>query len=674
MGEEPDHDLPLPSQPEYAALQAQRGAVPGGPPVAVIGTDPHPQKTKADLVREAEARDVAHAITVAMAERWQVREGDDGWRDAKLGDITILVPARTSLPFLEDALDAARIAFRTESSSLVYASRAVRDLLMVLRAADDPTDHLRIVSALRTPLLACGDDDLFRHKVEARRGWSYNTPEPPDPADGPVSAGLAFLRELHEARHWRSPAELLDHIARHRRALELGFAEGRPRDVWRRLRFVIDQARAWSEATGGSLRAYLHWVDQQTAEGARVTESVLPETDDDAVRIMTIHAAKGLEFPITIVSGLSTGAQSRRNPVDVHFPRDGGPVGYRLGKDVVTEEFEVWKPIDEQMGFDERIRLLYVACTRACDHLVLSLHRAARREPPKLKRNRTNAELLIDGMGPLLDHLPDLSGLAEPLAVDPATVPSAPPPFAEWAAERDAALRAAARPGAVAATALTEEGAPDWGIELDGPALDLGPEPDPGLQKRPRDLDLPPWLKGRYGTAVGRAVHGVLQTIDLATGAGLDAAVAAQCQAEAVPDRAEVVRQLVTDALGSPVVVAAATAPHWREVYACTPIGDRLLEGYVDLLYRGPDGLVVVDHKTSASDDPAELDRRVAGYRLQGAAYAVAVGQATAEPVTRVVFLFLTPRGAVERELTDLSAAMADVERLVTAGQELVAP
>jgi hypothetical protein len=197
---------------------------------------------------------------------------------------------------------------------------------------------------------------------------------------------------------------------------------------------------------------------------------------------------------------------------------------------------------------------------------------------------------------------------------------------------------------------------------------------DPGLQKRPRDLDLPPWLKGRYGTSVGRAVHGVLQTIDLGTGAGLEDAVAAQCQAEAVPDRAADVRQLVEDALGAPVVRAAAASPHWREVYACTPIGDRLLEGYVDLLYRSDDGLVVVDHKTSASADPADLDRRVEGYRLQGAAYAVAVGRATAEPVTRVVFLFLTPQGAVERDLTDLAAAMADVERLVADGQELVTP
>ena len=192
---------------------------------------------------------------------------------------------------------------------------------MVLRAADDPTDHLRIVAALRTPLLGCGDDDLFTHKVLQGRGWSYNTPEPPDAEGSIVERGLAFLRDIHEARHWRSPAELLDRIARDRRALELGFAEGRPRDVWRRLRFVIDQARAWSEATGGSLRAYLHWVDQQTAEGSRVAESVLPETDDDAVRIMTIHAAKGLEFPITIVSGLSASSRARRNDVEVTFPR-----------------------------------------------------------------------------------------------------------------------------------------------------------------------------------------------------------------------------------------------------------------------------------------------------------------------------------------------------------------
>jgi ATP-dependent helicase/nuclease subunit A len=691
LGEPAEQPVDVPSQPAYVALDAERPAPPNGPAVATLGRQEHPSGSPADVLRAAEAADVANAVTVALAEAWPVRDGD-GWRPPTLGDITILVPARTSLPFLERALEEARIPFRAESSSLVYASRAVRDLLLVLRAADDPTDHLRIVAALRTPLLACGDDDLFRFKVHDGGAWDYTASalgadEDEDGELGPVVAGLRFLRELHRARHWSSPAELLDHIARERRALELGFAEERPRDVWRRLRFVIDQARAWSEATGGSLRAYLHWVDQQTLEGARVTESVLPETDDDAVRIMTIHAAKGLEFPITIVSGMSTKPQARPNPVEVVFPRHRDTVGYKLGKDVVTEEFEAWKPIDEQMGYDERIRLLYVACTRACDHLVVSLHRAARRDAPAAA-SRTNAELLVAGMRAELAAWRDLSGHAEPLAPNPAARPTPPPPFTAWAEERTQALERAGRPGTVSATALTEEGERDPAAEvaveqrtLFDPPAELAPPPDgalvesdPGLQKRPRDLDLPPWLKGRYGTAVGSAVHGVLQVIDLATGNDLDALVAAQCQAEAVPEREDDVRQLVAAALGSPSVREAAASTHWREVYACTPIGDRLLEGYLDLLYRGPEGLVVVDHKTAATDDPGVLDHRVEGYRLQGAAYALAIGRATGEPVVRVTFTFLTPSGAVERHLPDLPASVTEVERLVAAGAELVVP
>ena len=572
----------------------------------------------------------------------------------------MLVPARTSLPFLEDALDGAGIPFRAESSSLVYSSRAVRDLLMVLRSLDDPTNYLLTVSALRTPLLACGDDDLFRFKVERGGRWSYYADQPDTvPPDDPVRAALLYLRSLYVQRSWLAPSELLDRISRDRRAMELGFAEGRPRDVWRRLRFVIDQAREWSYATGGNLRQYLRWVILQTEEGLRVAESILPETDDDAVRIMTIHSAKGLEFPITIVSGMSTAAQVRPAPVQVVFPPTG-TVGYKFGSKVETEEYEAWKPIDEQMNFHERIRLLYVACTRARDHLVVSLHRRLRAAgPPATKR--TNAELLLFGMGGLINELPD--GISDVDRVRPAVVTSPPPPVSLeiWESGLSEALQRASRPTAVAATALTDEGAPD----TEG-------EPDPGLQKRPRDIDLPPWLKGRYGTSVGRAVHGVLQTIDLATGAGLDEAVAAQCEAEAVPGRADDVRRLVVAALDSPSVREAAVSPHWREVYACTPIDGRLLEGYIDLLYRGPDGLVVVDHKTAATSDPEELDRRVEDYRIQGASYALTVSASTAEPVARVTFVFLTPDGAVERNLSDLDAAVAQVRELVSTGNEVV--
>jgi ATP-dependent exoDNAse (exonuclease V) beta subunit len=541
---------------------------------------------------------------------------------------------------------------------------------MVLRAVADPTNDLHIVSALRTPLLACGDDDLFRFRVERHGRWSYLADQPDDlPADDPVAAGLAYLRALYDERHWRAPSELLARIVHDRRALELGFAEGRHRDVWRRLRFVVDQARSWSEATGGNLREYLAWVDLQSAEGARVTEAVLPETDDDAVRIMTIHSAKGLEFPITVVSGMSSSPQGRRASAEVVFPLGSG-IGYKLGKGVTTDEYESWAPIDEQMGLHERIRLLYVACTRARDHLVVSLHRKARVNPPQ-PAGRTNAELLVDGIGAVLDELPGALGeegeedeapatLEAPVSAAPLTLV----PFDEWEREQAAALERAARPTTVSATALTDEGERDVDDDGEVNVTDVDEEPDPGLEKRPRDLDLPPWLKGRYGTAVGRAVHGALQSIDLATGAGLDEAVAGQCEAEAVGDRREEVVQLVRYALAAPTVVEAAQRPHWREVYTCVPVGGRLLEGYVDLLYRGTDGLVVVDYKTAATSDPDELASRVEGYRMQGASYAHAIAASTGEVVSKVVFVFLTPTGPIEMELDSLDAAVSRVEEL----------
>jgi ATP-dependent helicase/nuclease subunit A len=176
-----------------------------------------------------------------------------------------------------------------------------------------------------------------------------------------------------------------------------------------------------------------------------------------------------------------------------------------------------------------------------------------------------------------------------------------------------------------------------------------------------------------YGTAVGRAVHGVLQTIDLATGAGLDAAVAAQCEAEAIPDRAADVDRLVSIALSSPTVLEAAGSPHWREVYGCTPVNGRLLEGYVHLLYRRRStDLVIVDYKTAATSDPVVLDARASGYRLQGGAYALTIAEATGEPVAGVVFLFLTPERVVERPIGDLPDAIAEVVRLMRDGRENV--
>ena len=132
----------------------------------------------------------------------------------------------------------------------------------------------------------------------------------------------------------------------------------------------------------------------------------------------------------------------------------------------------------------------------------------------------------------------------------------------------------------------------------------------------------------------------MLQVVDLATGDGIEALAAAQAAAEGIEGEQERIAALARSALAAPSVVEAAALPHWREVYVGVPFGDTVLEGYVDLLYRRDDGLVVVDHKTDRVADDLELAGKLAAYRLQLAAYALAVERATGETVVdaRLVF------------------------------------
>ena len=257
----------------------------------------------------------------------------------------------------------------------------------------------------------------------------------------------------------------------------------------------------------------------------------------------------------------------------------------------------------------------------------------------------TSAELLADATRDLDVHRwtrDDSPAPTPPTAAAPASLDRE-----AWLADRQQALRTAGWPRSIGATGVQEL---------------LAQQLDEGDEKQPRDLDLPAWRKGRYGSAIGRAVHGVLQTVDLATGEGLAEAAAAQAAAEGVVGRESDVAALARAALGSPVVQQAALAPErWRETFVAVPVGARTLEGYVDLVFRSMEGLVVVDYKTASSS--RDLDLRMDHYRGQGGAYALALQEATGEAVARVVFVFLTPEGAVERELDDPQAAAQDVRR-----------
>ena len=200
------------------------------------------------------------------------------------------------------------------------------------------------------------------------------------------------------------------------------------------------------------------------------------------------------------------------------------------------------------MGDAERRRLLYVACTRAIDHLVVSLHR----KPESIDRGTakaTSATVLAEA-GAAGHGRASLDPPAEALPrsfAEPVTLPWEDPTV--WSVERARAIGVASVRSTTSATRLAHDAPAD---PIAAAAI------DPGLAKEGVDLDLPPWQRGRYGTAIGRAVHAVLQDADLATGDDIDGLAAVQCAAEGIFGFEAQVAALSRSALAAPIVRRAA--------------------------------------------------------------------------------------------------------------------
>ncbi len=652
------------AQPSFHPLVPSRSAsLLGHGTVTALGADGHDLGERdwpgdhgaADELRRREAVDVSGAVTTALAEGWLVVDDEERTlRPCRPGDICILLPTRISLPALERELRAAGVPYRAENSAVVYASEEIRDLLMALRAADDPTDELALVAALRSELYGCSDTELW----EWKRGggtWSFWRRPPDGLDDHPVADALAHVRSIAERTTSTGAADLLAALVDERRVLDVALDRPDARDVWHRVRFVVEQARAWADAGGRGLRRYLAWAHLQASEG-QVSDVVLPEHDRDAVRIMTVHAAKGLEFPITVVSGLSTQPNRRRGVAVVW---DAG--GWHLTGRGDDGSFAEVQPIDELMGDAERRRLLYVACTRAVDHLVVSLHRSrdAAALESKEDADLTSAELLWRA-GAAAAASGAESRSFEPVAATlaPAATDLAADDLEAWRDERRRVMGRAARRGTVAATRLAEE------VMALGRVDEVD---DPGLDKQPVNLDLPPWQRGRYGTSIGRAVHGTLQFCDLDTGRDIVALARSQCAAEGILGLDDRVAALARSAIAAPIVrQVVAGADHWRELFVAAPVGGRVLEGYVDLLVRTPAGLVIVDYKTDQWSGPAQTAERVGRYRMQLAAYGAALEVVLGEPITAGVLVRCRAGEPAEQvDVPDWDDALAEVVRLV---------
>lgn len=606
-------------------------------------------QAKVGVIRQLEADAVAAVALGALADRLQIpaARGDAsaGTRDIRLSDIAILMPRRAALPALEDSLRKLGIPYRVESQSLLFATEEARVARNLLKAVDDPTDQVAIVAALKGPGFSCTDQELYDYHLRGGR-WDYRTVEVGAENPCPVESAMAHLLRFHQIRLQTPPALLLELILERLRVMESAACLDRSRDRWRRFRFIVEQARQFTASTRGTLRQFLNWLDIQESENARVAETVVPEPDDDAVRILTIHAAKGLEFPMVILMGLDSGQSGDKGPRVVWDCN--GRIAIRCGAENEPNRYEtpgadVLLGLDRLQEREEDLRLLYVAATRAQYYLFVSLFRkllqknkkAENQDPPSLvDRLAENCLSISDNWIFPLNW--ELSPLVSPLDVYP---PDTQAQYEDWLQARTFDLHLHAHLPALAGTAIAK------GIS----GLDA---PEPGLEKDSREEDdFVPSQRGRAGTRIGRAVHATLQSVDLLTGAGLEQIASAQAAAEGLgEDEAGIVADLAFRALQTPELksLLSGCSGFWREVFVCAQVDEVLVEGFIDLLVQRTDGsYVILDYKTDSSADPDRLETLMDRYKYQGAAYALALQAALGVEVQDIWFLFCASEPAV---------------------------
>ncbi len=573
-----------------------------------------------------------------------------------LSDVAILFPSRAILYFIEREFEKQGIPYRVESKSLLFETQEARDLFAVLRAVEDPSDSIAIVSALRTPAFCCSDQDIYDHSA---RGLKFNYLSN-DAAQGesPVARALACLSELHEIRLNGPVGSLAARIVAEQMLLEAGLAQARPRDAWQRYTVLLDQIRAFDESTHGTLRQFLSWAEIQTERQFSLSERIVSERDDKSVRLMTIHAAKGLEFPIVFVAGLG-GGEYFESGLRVTWDAQGNLCfkvkngDHSVANCGALDAFALEQTARNQ----ERERVLYVACTRAKELLVVSQFRPAG-HPKEMIENGEQftclAQRIEQRLSPDATHYEHWDPTAK--AGDFESEPWPAPPCAslsEWVTQREE-LFSKGRQVNIAATAVAHV------------SLDESEEPDfesrgtSPSEARPR---------GR-GTNFGLAVHSTLQILNHGGDTRLAKVARAQAAAEGVgPDG--VIRAVET-ALASEPVQVAITKGALKEVFASAKMEGVLLEGIIDLLYEDSDGLHVIDYKTNSDASPSGRAKAMEDYRLQGGAYALMLEATTGRRVADCKFLFVMG-GAEAIETMDgaeLEDAKEEVRKRLRAKRE----
>jgi ATP-dependent exoDNAse (exonuclease V) beta subunit len=594
----------------------------------------------------------------ARAAARRVRELCDAG-EAAPGEIVFLFAAGTDAEVFEEELRAVGLPTYRAAGRGYFAQQQVLDVLAYLRLLHNRYDDEALAAVLASPLVGVSNDALVLLRRAAGRrplftGLERQLPPSLSPRDEQLfrafwqrydrlialsaTAGLERLIDQIVAEHDYDLAVLARHDGRRRYA---------------NLRKLGRLARSYEALRGRDVEGFVRFVAERQASGAHEAEAFAEEEGGDAVRLLTIHAAKGLEFRVVVVADAGRDRPPSRGEAIICRP--DGLFGFKVlnpatGKRRGAFDYEAVREAEQTAEEAERLRLYYVAMTRAIDRLLVS----GSIDPSRAQEARTPMAWVLDRLGSVsLDDVGDEALVVEQGAarlllrvtrhhVELEETASEPAP----AVEEQLSLFAAAEelretPAVVSLPPLELVEAPRAyePRRLSYSALATYDECPAkfyaryvaGMRERRAELAL-----GAVG--VGSAVHELLEGIDLAAPA-VPADLAA-LQPDATPEELERIEGFLASYCGSELAARISALDGARKEASFSFEHDGVvLHGFIDVLALGPHALVV-DFKTNALEGASPEEVTEADYSLQRLVYALACFRAGAQMV-EVAYQFL---------------------------------
>lgn len=358
------------SEIEYINLTAYRTG--DGPCAELVTCAANEDESNAEAegsTLAARIDELVSGVEVALSEK-------DGSRPLRFGDIAVLVRSRTHLKEYEHNLRLAGIPYTVVGGVGYYQQQEVQDIINLLRVVDNLRDELSLAAVLRSPFFALDDDSLLvLARTRREQGGtlldhaSALTPEP----RRRLERAAEIISCLRQGRGQLEIPRLLERAMEMTLAPELNLTRFAGLQRYANLHKLLDLGQQYSATGNHNLTGFLLWLD--SAANLSEAEAQVDSEESDSVKIMTIHASKGLEFPVVFLPACSTALQGRYGSMLVD---DEGGLAFKY-----PWQCPVWEEVcagERQRELEEYKRLLYVAVTRARDRFVALVRETGRNE------------------------------------------------------------------------------------------------------------------------------------------------------------------------------------------------------------------------------------------------------------------------------------------------------